>query len=419
MSAQEVGVPAPLFNPLPKLAGAAGAKGLTKAHTDLPRPSALTIPRKARAALKLIRIDTPLMWRLAAHGAVLVLTVGVFVTARHPIPLTAEASAGQTDSLSIAGLVARDAREVLPNQVLGTEDSAAAPAPAASGDSDATGFVSTGLLAEADPSLLPWDEPQVYVVQEGDTITAIAAAHGLEPETLLYANPDLRENPHFLTVGQTVTILPVNGVLHVVEEGDTIESVAAKYKAEAAAITAYSPNGLKTGDALVPGAEVVVPGGEMDIEIPSYYQFVQGQSGSSAAWSSNGGQGPVVGSGTFYKATYGRISTWFSRWHRAVDIANKTGTPIYAIDGGSVEVAGWYGWAGNAVIINHGTGFESLYAHMSSIAVSAGQTVQKGQIIGGIGCTYGKGGRCTGPHLHLEMYYQGVNVNPCNYGVCP
>jgi murein DD-endopeptidase MepM/ murein hydrolase activator NlpD len=134
---------------------------------------------------------------------------------------------------------------------------------------------------------------------------------------------------------------------------------------------------------------------------------------------SDGGRGPVAGTGSFYTASYGRISNWFSWWHPAVDIANSTGTPIYAIDGGIVEKAGWHGWGGNTVIIDHGNGFESLSAHMSSINVSVGQTVQRGQIIGGIGCTYGWGGRCTGPHLHLELFYQGGRVNPCAYGVCP
>lgn len=380
------------------------------------RGSAATSARRWRAAYKLLRIDTPLLWRLAAHGAVLVLSIGVFLATRYSLPTTVEASTGGENLSSIAGRVARD---FLPSPVLGTEDSTAAGvASALQAGEEAPGFISTGLLAEADPSLLPWDEPQQYLVEEGDTITGIASAYGIEPETLLYANPDLRENPHFLSVGQVVTILPVNGVLHVVEEGDTIESLAETYKADASGIVAYTPNGLSADSELVPGAEIVVPGGEMEIEIPSYYQFVQGPSGRSV-WSSDGGNGPVVGTGTFYKASYGRITSWFSRWHHGVDIANKTGTPIYAIDGGTVEVAGWYGWAGNAVIIDHGNGFESLYAHMSSINVGAGQTVQKGHIVGGIGCTYGYGGRCSGPHLHMELYYRGAYVNPCSYGVCP
>ena len=418
MAAREADVPA--FDPdsLPDLEETHSTSGPVRGrHGAQVRPAPRFGVRRLRAAVKLLRIDTPLLWRLAAHGAVLVLTAAVFVLMRDPLPSPVEASPRRANLSSLAGLVGQDARDFLPKPVLGTEDAQGGQEPGQP-PPESPGFISTGLLAEADPSLLPWDEPQVYVVEEGDTITGIAAAYGLEPETLLYANPDLRENPHFLTIGQTVTILPVNGVLHVVEEGDTVESIAEEYKADSSAILAYSPNGLDEGQAPVVGSEIVVPGGEMDIEIPSYYQFVQGPS-SRSVWASDGGNGPVVGTGAFYRATYGRITTWFSRWHRAVDVANKTGTPIYAVDGGHVEVAGWYGWAGNAVIIDHGNGFESLYAHMSSFSVSPGQTVQKGQIIGGIGCTYGRGGRCTGPHLHLELFYQGGIVNPCSYGLCP
>jgi murein DD-endopeptidase MepM/ murein hydrolase activator NlpD len=157
----------------------------------------------------------------------------------------------------------------------------------------------------------------------------------------------------------------------------------------------------------------------MEIEIPMYIQIVRGPVGRSAVWASDGGHGPVVGSGNFHIAAFGRISQWYSGWHPGTDIANSTGTPIYAVDGGSVEVAGWYGWAGNAVILDHGNGYESLYAHMNGVNVVAGQTVQRGQIIGTIGCTRGYGGRCTGPHLHLEVYYQGSYVNPCSVGACP
>ncbi|MFN2115460.1 MAG: peptidoglycan DD-metalloendopeptidase family protein, partial [Anaerolineae bacterium] len=354
-------------------------------------------------------------WRLAAHGAVLVLTLGVFMATRYSLPGVVEASQPQNRAGGLAARVGRQARDFLPNPVLGTDESSADSA--ADDGSDAPGFISTGLVAEADQTLLPWDEPQRYVVKSGDTISLIALQFGIEAETILFANPDLRENPHSLQIGQEITILPVDGVLHVVGEGDTIESLAEEYEADAADIVAYTPNGLSEGDALVEGAEVVVPGGTMEIEIPAYYSQGPGYVGSP--WASDGGRGPVAGTGSFYTASYGSISTWFSWWHPAVDIANSTGTPVYAVDSGTVEVAGWYGWAGQAIILDHGNGFESLYAHLSSINVAVGQTVQRGQIIGGIGCTYGYGGRCTGPHLHLELYYQGARVNPCSYGCCP
>jgi len=376
------------------------------------------LTRRARAAVRLLRIDTPVMWRMAAHGAVLALSFGVVLVNRLPGAGPAEAEAATPGELThFAARVGQGARFLLPQPVLGTE-TGAPDGEGGAADPGGPGFISTGPIAEADPSLLPWDEPQRYVVQDGDTITGIAAQFGVEPETLLYANPAIRANPHSLSIGDEITVLPVNGVLHVVAEGDTLESVAALYKGSVEKILAYAPNGLAAGEALVAGAEVVVPGGEMDIVIPSYIQMVQGPGRVSSPWTSDGGSGSVVGSGSFYVPAYGRITTRYTRWHPGVDIANHTGTPIYAIDGGSVEVAGWYGWAGNAVIVDHGNGYESLYAHMNSIAVSAGQSVQRGQNLGTIGCTRGYGGRCTGPHLHLEVFYQGGHVNPCSLGLC-
>jgi murein DD-endopeptidase MepM/ murein hydrolase activator NlpD len=386
-------------------------------HTPLvARTFSRHLQQQARVLSRLLRLDPPTLWRLAAHGAVLVLTLGVFFVTRYVGARPAEASAGHDDLAVWAQRVEQEARDALPQPVLGTE---LLGATAVVTDVSGPGFISTGLLAEADPTLLPWDEPQRYVVKDGDTITEIAAAFSVEPETILYANPDLRSNPHNLSIGQEITILPVDGVLHIVKEGDSLQSIADTYKATVADILGYTPNGLVADAALVPGAEVVVPGGEMDIVIPTFYEMGPDPSNGRNVWVSDGGAGPVAGSGSFYVATYGTISQGYRRWHGAVDIANRTGTPIYAIDSGTIEVAGRYGWAGNAVIIDHGNGFESLYAHMSNIDVSAGQTVQRGQIIGGIGCTRGYGGRCTGPHLHLEVYFHGGRVNPCAYGACP
>jgi murein DD-endopeptidase MepM/ murein hydrolase activator NlpD len=362
-----------------------------------------------------MRVDTPALWRLAAHGVVLVLAIGVFLAARYSLPSVVEASPSASPPPGWAERVGQQARVFLPMPVLGTDSTPGG------GRVDAQtagpGFISPGLVEEADETLLPWDEPLHYIVKPGDTISLIAMKFGIEAETVLFANPDLRENPHSLQVGQDVTILPVDGVLHIVEEGDTLESIAEEYEAEVDDILAYTPNGLVPGEPLVEGSTVVVPGGTMEIQIPAFYRV--GPSNVSSPWVTEGGRGPIVGSGSFYTPAYGYISQWFSWWHPAIDIANSTGTPIYAIDDGIVRVAGWYGWAGNAVIINHGNGFESLSAHLNQVNVSPGQTVQRGQIIGTMGCTYGYGGRCTGPHLHLELFYQGSRVNPCSYGLCP
>jgi murein DD-endopeptidase MepM/ murein hydrolase activator NlpD len=369
-----------------------------------------------------LRIDTPFVWRVAAHGVVLTLSVALFMWSQllSVGAFDSSANAGSSELAALAWRVRESTAFHQPMPVLGTVRGTQREE-GAGGGTGGPGFISPGPIAEADTSLLPWDEPEVYIVQEGDNITSIAAEFGLDPETLLFANPAMRENPHSLSIGDTITILPVDGVLHIVEDGDSLEGIAEEYGSSVADIVSYTPNGLTPESQLVAGAELVVPGGEMEIEIPSYAAFVgaSGPVGRSAVWASDGGNGPVMGTGSFHIAAFGRITTWYTRWHRGIDIANGIGTPVYAVDSGSVDVAGWYGWAGNAVILDHGNGYESLYAHLNSISVGTGQTVQRGQIIGTIGCTRGYGGRCTGPHLHIEVYHHGSYIDPCTVGVCP
>ena len=104
-------------------------------------------------------------------------------------------------------------------------------------------------------------------------------------------------------------------------------------------------------------------------------------------------------------------SEYGSRWgrlHAGIDIAGPTGTPIWAAKAGSVVVAGTQSGYGNTVVIDHGGDMTTLYAHQSRLAVSSGQSVSQGQVIGYIGST----GRSTGPHLHFETRYGGSPRNP-------
>ena len=100
-------------------------------------------------------------------------------------------------------------------------------------------------------------------------------------------------------------------------------------------------------------------------------------------------------------------------WHTGLDIATDYGTPIGAADSGVVSYAnwGWGGGYGNFIVINHGNGYATLYAHLSAIYVSAGQPVRRGQTIGAEGST----GFSTGPHLHFEIRYNGAYQNPLSY----
>ena len=104
---------------------------------------------------------------------------------------------------------------------------------------------------------------ELYTVQSGNTVLGIAAQFGINPETIQWANPSLESNPDLLRIGDTLTILPVDGVLHNVVSGDTLSSIAAKYKVETAAIVTLDLNGLASLDApLSVGRQLVVPGGQ-------------------------------------------------------------------------------------------------------------------------------------------------------------
>lgn len=248
-------------------------------------------------------------------------------------------------------------------------------------------------------------EPIIYEVQPGDNPYLIGQRFGLQPESIVWANPELEKNPDLLSIGQRLVIPPTDGVLHTVEVGDTLASIADDYGVAVADITAYTPNNLQESSSLVEGQWVMVPGGEKPV--------VQQQTASAPAaqWapapSDYGGA-----TGSFMWPVSGRLTQGPHAYHMALDLANVTGTPIAAADAGVVIFAGWdttgYGYS---VVIDHGNGFRTRYAHMSYYLVEAGQQVGKGDLIGKVGST----GRSTGPHLHFETIYNGVRRNPYEY----
>jgi murein DD-endopeptidase MepM/ murein hydrolase activator NlpD len=95
-------------------------------------------------------------------------------------------------------------------------------------------------------------------------------------------------------------------------------------------------------------------------------------------------------------------------FHSGIDIGAMYGTAIYATASGKVIYSGWYGGYGNAVVIDHGGGYSSLYGHCSTLYVSNGQTVRQGATIASVGST----GMSTGPHLHFEVRQRGIPIDP-------
>lgn len=251
------------------------------------------------------------------------------------------------------------------------------------------------------------EEPQegirTYSVTSGDTVLGIADKFGLKPESIQWANASLELNPDILRIGDRLEIPPVDGVLHTVQVGDTLSSIAAKYKVDIATITGYTQNELSDASAALSiGARLVVPGGVKPYVAPQVYAH-SGPIPSTA----------TVGSGSFVWPTSGSVTQRYWSGHKGIDIGSWTGAPVNASDNGHVIVAqpGWNNGYGNMVVIDHGNGFVSLYGHLNSIWVRKGENISRGQQVGTVGNT----GNSTGPHLHMEIRYLGVPRNPFSY----
>ncbi|MFN8442499.1 MAG: M23 family metallopeptidase [Caldilineaceae bacterium] len=268
------------------------------------------------------------------------------------------------------------------------------------------------LIQKAQPQVAAAAAPQVvqirtYTVQPGDTIFGIAQRLGLNPESLQWANPTLENNPDLLNIGDQLKIPPSDGVVHTVHSGDTLNAIAQRYKVSMDAIVGFMGNGLKdAGSPLVLNQDIFVPGGVKPFQAPAQVAVV---SRASAQTPYNA----LKGSGSFGWPATGQITQYYWRGHPAIDVASWVGNPVKSADDGYVVevVGGWSSGYGLHVIIDHGNGFQTLYAHLSSVWVSVGENVSKGQQIGAVGST----GNSTGPHLHFEVRYQGVGQNPLSY----
>ncbi|MDQ3245031.1 MAG: peptidoglycan DD-metalloendopeptidase family protein [bacterium] len=232
-----------------------------------------------------------------------------------------------------------------------------------------------------------FDQISVYVVRSGDTIAQIADLFDVSPNTIIWAN-DLKKGEK-LKKDETLIILPVSGVKHTVLKGQTLKGIAKLYKINVADITSY--NNIDEDQKLVVGAEIILPGAEIEVETiapkkktTSYY--------ADNSKSSSGGY--------FIKPIpCGLTQNKHDKY--AVDMSCGAGTPIKAAASGKILFAkyGWNGAFGNLIIIAHPNGTQTFYAHQSKLAVSQGDNVAQGQIIGYVGNT----GRSTGPHLHFEV----------------
>lgn len=229
------------------------------------------------------------------------------------------------------------------------------------------------------------DQISIYVVRPGDTLSEIAEMFRVSVNTIIWAN-DLRRATD-IKEDQVLVILPITGIRHTVVKGETLQSIAKKYRGDLEEIVRF--NGLKTDAALAVGAVIIIPDGEVSAPAaPGQPRFVRG-----------GGPEYV---GYYLRPIRGGIKTQGLHGYNGVDLATAAGEPIYAAAAGRVIISrasGWNGGYGNYLVIEHTNGTQTLYAHNQSNIVSVGQRVVEGQVVGYVGST----GKSTGPHVHFEV----------------
>jgi murein DD-endopeptidase MepM/ murein hydrolase activator NlpD len=271
----------------------------------------------------------------------------------------------------------------------------------------------------------PRQELTTYTVQEGDTIFGISEKFGLDPETILWGNYNiLQDNPHALQPGQELNILPVNGTYYEWQDGDGLNGVASFFGVTPEDIINYPGNNLDPatiGDLahpnIEPGTMLIVPGGRREFVSWSAPLGITREDPALARVLGPGACDPIaggaVGYGNFVWPTNKHFLSGFDYSpksnHWGIDLAGSEGEGVYATDAGVVVYSGWnnYGY-GNMVMIDHGNGFQSLYAHLSATYRFCGQSVGQGEGIGAIGST----GRSSGAHLHFEIMTATFKINP-------
>lgn len=252
-----------------------------------------------------------------------------------------------------------------------------------------------------------------YTVKPGDVVGGIADRYGISVRTILWAN-DLSYNS-YIRPGDTLKILPVSGVLHTVSPGDTLQGIANKYDAQVDKIMKY--NELENQTINV-GQELIVPDGEKTrTETQDETSEVQTteveENPVQQATSPSRSVNTPAGSGYIWPTTVHNITQYFGLRHTGLDIAGPRGTDILASKSGRVvrSSCGWNGGYGCYVVIDHGGGVRTLYAHNYRLYVSRGERVTQGDTVAAMGST----GRSTGPHTHFEVRIRGRRKNPLKY----
>lgn len=264
------------------------------------------------------------------------------------------------------------------------------------------GFETAAIPAEALPEIpeddgaFPEISYQSYRVKEGDVICVIAKNFGITEDTVISVNNI--HNSRRIQIGQCLKIPSIPGILYTVRtDGETVDSIARKFKVECAKVC--SVNSLSDSETLTAGTMIFVPDAKLDWVTRQEINGDLFRKPIRAHWylSSSYGwrQSPFTGARTY---------------HGGIDMACPHGTRVYAALPGTVSSTGYNNTYGNYVIVNHHSGYRSLYAHLSEIKTRKGEYVGQNSVIGYVGST----GLSTGPHLHFAVFKNGRQVNPAN-----
>ncbi|MCL5010837.1 MAG: M23 family metallopeptidase [Patescibacteria group bacterium] len=246
-------------------------------------------------------------------------------------------------------------------------------------------LTSLGFAAESDAKTSERADVEEYIVEQGDTLASLAEKFGISKETIMWVN-DLGKNS-VLKPGQSLTILPVSGVLHLVKKGDTMSEISSLYKVPSKNI--LQANNFSDNDPIFPGDLLVIPGAKPPSKPIQYAQITLPQSYFMCPLSS-----PAHISQGLHSVN-------------AVDLSNgKCGGPVFAAAGGLAQRTGFGQQSGNFVMIGHPNGAVTYYGHLASIAVRAGQSIDQGQIIGYVGHTgHTIPDGAEGCHLHFDVRF--------------
>ena len=255
----------------------------------------------------------------------------------------------------------------------------------------------------------PREKVVYHEVAGGETVSDIAARYGISTNTILWEN---NLGPRdFIKPGQKLTILPTSGVSYRIKSGDTLDKIAQKYSVDTGKILEY--NNLPASDAISADQILILPGGTPPAP-PAPVVQPSSRFASLQDFFSPGGAAdatPSYGTKLQWPTPSRRINQYFGWRHTGVDIDGDYTSPIYAADTGRIEASGWSSGYGLRIVINHGNGIKTLYGHLSKTHANVGDSVNRGQTIGTMGCT----GWCTGTHIHFEVIVSGRKLNPLNY----